>query len=558
MKLAIATSLLSLALLAQQSQPPASPQIPSDIAADLDVEYSRVGERVAMDILRPKSAGVRPAVLAIHGGGFRRGSRTSYIPLCITLARQGYVCATASYRLAPRHQFPAAVEDAKAAVRFLRVNAAKYGIDPARIGVTGGSAGGHLALMVGLTGASKLFEGSGPNLDQSSQVQAVVNYYGPTDFTQSYGKSVDAHEVLPLFLGGDLEHNRRQHIAASPLYYVTPLAAPTLTVHGTKDTYVEYNQGVWITDKLKAAGVEAELETLEGAGHGFKGPDADRATARLIGFFDKHLKAKPAHHILISDHGPIGEVVAIEWPSGNPLWKVPNRRGHDVQALPGGGVLFTIPPAQGQPGEVVELDANQKRVWSCGPREIEGLIHPLAAQRLPNGNTLIGDARAGKVIEVDKSCKTVWIYASDDIKDMRMRNSRRTPTGTTLIAVEMDAKIIEVDSAGKIIWQWRAPEGTSRRIYQARRLASGNTLISISDPGEVVEVDPSGKVVRSIGGNKMDIRMGWASGLEVLPGGNLLINDYTGRRIIEVDTQGRVVNELRLGPRTVASMSVID
>lgn len=535
-------------LSAQQAAPPEL-KLPDGVVADVDVEYSRVGERVAMDIIRPAKPGPHPTVVAIHGGGFRAGNRYSYRALCIKLAQRGYVAATISYRLAPRHQFPAAVEDAKAAVRFLRANAAKYGVDPNHIGVTGGSAGGHLALMVGLTGPLKVFEGSGPNLDQSSAVQAVVNYYGPTDFTESYGKSVDAHVVLPMFIGGDLWNNRREHLIASPIHYVTPLAPPVLSVQGTEDKYVAYEHSVWITSKLVSAGAIAELETIPGAGHGFRGADAERAEARLMGFFDQHLKLRGQTKVLISDHGPKGEVVAMLWPSGEELWRVANERGHDAQSLPGGHVLYTI----GAKGKVVEIDGNQHQVWEC----CEGLQHPLAAQRLANGNTLIGDARAGRVIEVDRSGKTVWTYTSPDIQNMRMRNSRRLEGGTTLIAVEAEAKVIEVDRDGKIVWQWQAPEGNKRRAYQGRRLANGNTLVSISDPGELVEVDRHGKVVRSIGGAAGELRFGWVSGAEVLPNGNLLICDYTGRRMVEVDGKGKMVHQLRLGARTVASVAIV-
>ncbi|MDX1979044.1 MAG: alpha/beta hydrolase fold domain-containing protein [Bryobacteraceae bacterium] len=537
--------LITGAALAQQT-----PQIPDDVTAEMNVEYSRVGERMAMDIVRPKTKGPHPAVVAIHGGGFRAGQRTSYLPLCIRLAQRGYVAATVSYRLAPRHQFPAAVEDVKAAVRFLRGNAKRYDIDPMYIGATGGSAGGHLALMLGLTGPMRIFEGSGGHLDQSSAVQAVVNYYGPTDFTESYGKSVDAAQVLPMFLGGDLLHNRKAHIAASPLYYVTPQAAPILTVHGTRDAYVNYEQAAWLTSKLVSAEVETELETISGAGHGFKGPDAERAEARLFGWFDKHLKPAPQTRILISDHGPKGEVVAMLWPSGRELWTRPNDRGHDVQPLANGNVLYTI----GASHKVAEFNPQTgQEVWSC----CQGLDHPLAAQRLGSGNTLIGDARAGRVIEVDPDGKQVWEYKSEDIQNMRMRNSHRTAAGTTLIAVEAVAKIIEVDSGGRIVWAWQAPEKDKRRLYMGRRLANGNTAVSLSDPGEIVEVDAAGKVVRSIGGAKMDLRFGWASGFDTLPNGNLLISDYTGRRLVEVDGGGRLVNELRLGPRTVASVAVV-
>ena len=120
----------------------------------------------------------------------------------------------------------------------------------------------------------------------------VVNVYGPSDFTKSYGKSVDAAEVLPLFLGGNLETARHNHIIASPLYWVTPNATPTLCIHGTEDKYVAHEQAVWLIDKLKAADVEAELLTLPGAGHGFKGDDAVKADQALFAYFEKRLKSK--------------------------------------------------------------------------------------------------------------------------------------------------------------------------------------------------------------------------------------------------------------------------
>jgi acetyl esterase/lipase/sugar lactone lactonase YvrE len=526
--------------------------MPATVVHEADLEYSNVGQRGAMDIVRPRAASPekRPAVVLVHGGGFRGGVRQSYLPVAIKLAERGYIAATVSYRLAPRHQFPAAVEDVKAAVRYLRANADRFGLDPDRIGAMGGSAGGHLVLFLGLTPNVAEFEGTGPNRQYSSRVTCVVNYYGPTDFTQSYAKSVDAAEVLPLFLGGDLKSNRAAHQRSSPLNWVTPQAAPTLSIHGTEDAYVAYEQSVWLTERLIAAGVPAELETISGAGHGFKGADAERAEQRAFAYFDKHLKATPPQRkILISDHGPKGEIVAMEWPSGKELWTKPNERGHDVQPLPNGHVLFTIGPKK----SVVELNANHQPVWTYS----EGLEHPLAAQRLPNGNTLIGDAKLGRVIEVTPDKKIVWKYEHPNIANMRMRNSHRTDAGTTLIAVEAESRILEVDTAGKTVWEWQAPNGANRRSYQARRLPNGNTLVSLSDPGEIVEVDRSGKIVRSIAGTNMDIQFGWASGFAILPDGGLLISDYTGRRIVEVDKAGKIIHELRTGPRTVASVAVL-
>lgn len=270
----------------------AAPQVPDSVTWEEGIEYSNPeGTHLQLNMARPKKGdGPFPAVLCIHGGGFRAGKRDSYDGLCVTLAERGYVAVTITYRLAPQHKFPAAVHDSKAAVRWLRANAAKYHINPDRIGVTGGSAGGHLAQFLGVTANVPQFEGNGGNADQPSHVACVVNVYGPSDFTKSYGKSVDAHEVLPLWFGGNLETHRNLHIQGSPLYWVTPNAAPTLCIHGTEDKYVAHEQAVWIVDKMKAATVDAELLTLEGAGHGFKGADAEKANAALLSYFDKQLK----------------------------------------------------------------------------------------------------------------------------------------------------------------------------------------------------------------------------------------------------------------------------
>jgi acetyl esterase/lipase len=265
--------------------------VPDNVQFERGLEYSNPDQQhLQLNLARPKTGhGPFPAVVCIHGGGFRAGTREGYDQLCVTLALNGYVAATITYRLSPAYRFPAAVHDSKAAVRWLRANAAKYQIDPKRIGATGGSAGGHLALFLGVTEGVKAFEGEG-NLDYPSGVSCVVSFSGPSDFTQSYGKSVDAHEVLPLFFGGNLQEKRREHIVGSPLNWANPNAAPALCIHGTADNYVAYEQAVWMVDRLKACAVEASLFTLEGAGHGFKGADAQKADQAMLAFFAKRLK----------------------------------------------------------------------------------------------------------------------------------------------------------------------------------------------------------------------------------------------------------------------------
>ncbi len=269
------------------------PPVPDTVVFEKNIEYTNPdNQHLQLNIAKPKGNGPFPTVLFIHGGGFRAGVREGHNTQIIRLAEHGYVAATVSYRLAPKYPFPAAIHDTKAAVRWLRANAKTHHIDPDRIGVTGGSAGGHLAQFLAVTAGVKEFEGDGGNPEQSSAVKCVVNVYGPSDFTKSYGKSVDAADVLPLFLGGNLEKAKPAHIRASPLYWVTPNAAPTLCIHGTEDKYVAFEQAEWMVDKLKAASVEAELLKLEGAGHGFKGKDAETAEKAMIAFFDKHLKKK--------------------------------------------------------------------------------------------------------------------------------------------------------------------------------------------------------------------------------------------------------------------------
>lgn len=263
-----------------------------DIVFETGVEYTNPdGQHLELNIARPAAMDrLRPAVLCIHGGGFRAGRRERWDDLCKRLAARGYVAATVTYRLAPKYQFPAAVHDVKAGVRWLRAHAGEYRIDPNRIGVVGDSAGGHLVQFLGVTGDVPQFEGAGGYAEQSSRVSCVVCYYGPSDLTKSYEASVDAAEVLPLWLGGNVEQERHKHILASPLYWVTPEAAPMLLLHGSEDPYVALEQAEWIRDRLSAADVEVELVTLEGAGHGFKGEDAKRAEGAMLEFFDAHLR----------------------------------------------------------------------------------------------------------------------------------------------------------------------------------------------------------------------------------------------------------------------------
>ena len=291
----ITACLASVAAVVSFAQASADEKPPDGVVFQKGLEYSNPdNQHLQLNMARPTVGdGPFPAVVCIHGGGFRGGKREGFDKLCVTLAQHGYVAVTVSYRLAPKYQFPAAVHDVKAAVRWMRPNAKKYNIDPDRIGTTGGSAGGHLSQFLAVTSDVDKFEGDGGNADYSSSVACVVNFYGPSDFTKSYDASVDAAEVLPLFLGGNLQEQRHRHIEASPLYWITPDAAPTLCIHGTNDKYVAHEQAVWLVDRLKACDVEATLMTIEGGDHGFGSSPAEvkeQIEKARIEFFDQHLK----------------------------------------------------------------------------------------------------------------------------------------------------------------------------------------------------------------------------------------------------------------------------
>jgi len=280
------------ALLAQRSM------ADDEIEVERDIEYSNPQDQhLKLNLARPsKIDGLAPAVVCIHGGGWTGGNRDAWQGICEQLAKRGFVAVTVQYRLTPAFPFPAAVEDVQAAVRWVRANAERLQVDVDHIGTLGDSAGGHLAQCLGvgadvdrLAPDATAQHGSGA-ADQSCRVQCVVNIYGPSDLTRQRKANPGVDNLLNNFLGGDIEHARRNYILASPYFWVTPDAAPTLIIHGTNDNVVPFEQGELMRQRLKAAGVEVELLPLEGAGHGFQGADREKAHAAMFDWLEKHLK----------------------------------------------------------------------------------------------------------------------------------------------------------------------------------------------------------------------------------------------------------------------------
>ncbi|HEX8202048.1 MAG TPA: alpha/beta hydrolase [Isosphaeraceae bacterium] len=259
-----------------------------------DLGYRRVGAtELKLDLARPAGGrGPFPAIVVIHGGGWRGGSKDSNRGLLVQWARQGYVAISPQYRFSPQETFPAQVHDVKAAVRWLRAHAEDYRVDPGRIGAMGFSAGGHLALMLGLTDPDDGLEGDAATDAPSSKVQAVVNFFGPTDLAA--GDFPEAtRPILRDFLGGDPAETRTAARRASPVSFATANDPPILSFQGTKDPLVPHSQAVTLADALTAAGVPGRVELLIGAGHGFQGTARNQAMVATLAFFNEHLK-RPA------------------------------------------------------------------------------------------------------------------------------------------------------------------------------------------------------------------------------------------------------------------------
>ncbi len=262
--------------------------------------YAKVGEtELQLDVAIPDGPGPFPSIVFIHGGGWYAGNRQGYRDDIEAAAKRGYVAATISYRLMQFDEsrkenttaspiFPAQLHDCKAAIRWLRAHAGQYRVDPDRIGVTGGSAGGHLSLLVGLTDANAKLEGEAGNLEQSSRVQAVVNVFGPTEMTQCEATS-SVDWIFRLFLGGEPEQAAATYSEASPLTYVSSDDPPVLTLHGDQDKLVPIAQAKLLDEKMKAVGAQHRLIVFEGAGHGFSGKFRQDSEQAMWDFFDLHL-----------------------------------------------------------------------------------------------------------------------------------------------------------------------------------------------------------------------------------------------------------------------------
>ena len=236
--------------------------------------------------LPPIDTKERPAILIVHGGGWREGDRKQLRGYAILLARQGFVTLSTSYRLSAEAVWPAQIQDVNCALRYLRANSESLGIDSERIGISGNSAGGHLALMAGAK--NKTFEGQGGNNNESSRVKAICAIYPPARI-----KKLDNTDPLDnafLVLMGE-EAKQSDYDKASPINYINKDYLPTMLIHGSKDNVVSLRDTNDLYEKLIANKVPSEIHIFSEEDHAFDGKNEyGRVVADLQSlFFLKYL-----------------------------------------------------------------------------------------------------------------------------------------------------------------------------------------------------------------------------------------------------------------------------
>jgi acetyl esterase/lipase len=266
------------------------PPLPPGTQVHRDLEYVAGGHaRQKLDLYLPaRSDRPLPVLVWVHGGAWLGGSKEN-CP-AVPLVARGYAVASINYRLSQHATFPAQIEDCKAAIRWLRAHAGKYHLDAGHIGAWGASAGGHLVALLGTSGGVKELEGQGGNLDQSSRVQCVVDFFGPTDFTKMGGSHDDANAPEAKLIGGPVQQHKEAAAKANPITYITPDDPPFLIMHGQDDRLVPIGQSELLHEALRKAGVESTLVRIAGNGHGGPGFFSPENRKRIEEFLDRHLK----------------------------------------------------------------------------------------------------------------------------------------------------------------------------------------------------------------------------------------------------------------------------
>ncbi len=260
---------------------------PYQVSTLINLSYGPLGPQgELLDLCLPvDAAGLRPGVLLIHGGFWSSGDKTAYTASCSQLAAQGFVAASINYRLAPASHWPTQLVDVQLALRWLRAHASDYHLDPARVCSLGDSAGGHLAVFLGVLGTIHVGDQAGLMTDQPVRASCVVDLFGPVDLT-TIGTPDQRQALASSLLGGTLQQNPGSVRDASPIFAVSTKSAPTLIVQGTQDNLVPPAQSQELQRALQRAGVHVQYVSYPG-GHEFSGlsqQQQDALTLQILQF----------------------------------------------------------------------------------------------------------------------------------------------------------------------------------------------------------------------------------------------------------------------------------
>lgn len=261
------------------------------IAWTKDVVFAEPGgEKLKLDLAIPAQGdGPFPVIVCIHGGAWRAGNKSGMRDWLAALAAKGYAAASIDYRLAPASKFPAQIEDVKDAIRYLRAHAKDLKLDAEHFATLGESAGGHLALLAAFTDAKDGLEGKADANAPNTRVQAVVNFYGPTDFTSKTDWDAFRLAQAKDFLG-TADQTAEVVKNASPITYLDAKDPPVLTIHGAGDRVVPIGQAKHLHEALRKDGVKEKLVVLEGQGHGWRGETKSTTMQQSVEFLDGILK----------------------------------------------------------------------------------------------------------------------------------------------------------------------------------------------------------------------------------------------------------------------------
>jgi acetyl esterase/lipase len=262
-----------------------------------NLEFARPnGIPLRLDLYVPPRNGPAPLIIWVHGGGWMEGDKDEDVE-ALPLLWHGYAVASVDYRLSDQAVFPAQIHDVKAAVRFLRANAARYGLDPDRFGAWGESAGGHLVALLGTTSVHGELEGNEGVTGVSSRVQAVFDWYGPTDLLQ---RSAQSPKGAPnadspgspdsRLLGGPVPRNREKAQQANPITYVTKGVPPFFVVHGDEDNVVPLGQSQLLVKALQGVNAQVRFTVIKGGQHGGDDYFSDEMFGEVRSFFDRYVK----------------------------------------------------------------------------------------------------------------------------------------------------------------------------------------------------------------------------------------------------------------------------